>query len=81
VSAPSSSSDGDDGDDADTPSTREVARVLDVDGEQLRHFVDYHPEPTAPSIMGAFDVAPDEKELVAAWLDGVEAGSRPGGER
>jgi hypothetical protein len=52
------------------PGVREVAEALDADGEQLRRFVENHPDPTAANVLGAFEGDPDDEELVASWLEG-----------
>ena len=55
------------------PTTRNAARVLGSDPDQLRHFVEFHPDPTAEALLAATDTdagALDraDRELVGEWL-------------
>jgi hypothetical protein len=58
------------------PETRQIAAELGVDARLLADFVDAHPNPTAPAVMGwgqshgSLRAAPaDLRDDVAAWLD------------
>jgi CO/xanthine dehydrogenase Mo-binding subunit len=67
------SSDADAPDDvADPPTTREVAAALGVDPDRLRSFVDAHPDPEPPNVLGWATADPALKYLVAAYLAGRE---------
>ena len=55
------------------PTTRNAARALGADPDQLRHFVEYHPDPDTAALLAATDTDADaldraERELVAAWI-------------
>ena len=55
------------------PTTRNVARALGADPDQLRHFVEYHPDPDTAALLAATDTSADaldraERELVGEWL-------------
>lgn len=57
---------------ADPPTTREVAAALGVDPDRLRSFVDAHPDPEPPNVLGWATADPALEDLVAAYLAGRE---------
>ena len=54
---------------ADVPDTVAVADALEVEPDQLVHFVDYHPNVSLGAVLGWATADPAEHEdTVAAWL-------------
>ena len=45
-----------------------IAARLTVDAEELRLFVDHHPNPTAPIVLGWAEADPQHREAVERWL-------------
>ena len=52
----------------DAPTYHEIAARLTVDAEELRLFVDAHPNPTAPIVLGWAKASPEHREAVEDWL-------------
>jgi hypothetical protein len=55
------------------PTPRNVARVLGADPDKLRHFVEFHPDPSAEALLAATDTDADaldraDRELIAEWV-------------
>jgi hypothetical protein len=46
----------------------QIAARLTVDAEELRLFVDAHPNPTAPIVLGWAKASPEHREVVEEWL-------------
>ena len=46
----------------------QIAARLTVDAEELRLFVDSHPNPTAPIVLGWAEASPEHREAVEEWL-------------
>jgi len=46
----------------------QIAARLTVDAEELRLFVDSHPNPTAPVVLGWAKASPEHREAVEKWL-------------
>jgi hypothetical protein len=58
-----------------TPDTRTVARELDADPDNLRLFVDHHPDPSVAVVLSAAvvgrdpaEIGADTRDTVAAWV-------------
>jgi len=47
----------------------EIAARLECDAERLRLFVEHHPNPTPPVVLGWAEASPEHREVVAEWLD------------
>ena len=52
----------------DPPNYHAIAARLECDAEELRLFVDHHPNPTAPVVLGWAKADPDHREVVERWL-------------
>ena len=46
----------------------QIAARLECDAEELRLFVDAHPNPTAPIVLGWAKADPEHREAVEEWL-------------
>ena len=46
----------------------QIAARLTVDAEELRLFVDSHPNPTAPIVLGWAKASPEHRDAVEKWL-------------
>jgi hypothetical protein len=53
----------------DPPTVHAIAARLDVDAELLDRFVDEHPNPTAPVVLGWAHADPAHRDAVEAFLD------------
>ena len=53
---------------SDPPNYHAIAARLECDAEELRLFVDHHPSPTAPIVLGWAKADPDHREAVEKWL-------------
>jgi hypothetical protein len=58
-----------------TPDTETVARELDADPDNLRHFVDHHPDPSVAVVLSAAvvgrdpeEITPETRRAVTAWV-------------
>ena len=56
-----------------TPDTRQLAAELGVDGKLLVQFVDHHPNPTAPIVLGWANETGDLSAPPTVLRDDVEA--------
>lgn len=52
----------------DPPNYHEIAARLTADAEELRLFVEHHPAPTAPIVLGWAEASPEHREAVEVWL-------------
>ena len=52
----------------DAPNYHAIAARLECDAEELRLFVEHHPNPTAPTVLGWAKADPDHREAVEKWL-------------
>lgn len=53
----------------DAPTYHQIAARLGVDAEELRLFVDHHPNPTPPIVLGWAKADPEHGDAVERWLD------------
>lgn len=54
------------------PTTRELARRLDVDGKQLQALAEQHPDPTAEVLLEWANAGTEHRDAVARWLDALK---------
>jgi len=54
--------------DSKAPTTARLADRLDVEPDLLVRFVEYHPDPTAPAVLGWATADPRHRDAVEAWL-------------
>lgn len=58
---------------AKTATTKQVAGKIGADPDELRKFVEYHPDPTPAIILGAWAADPSYTDLVEEWLEAFES--------
>lgn len=57
-----------------------IAARLECDGEELRLFVESHPNPTASAVLGFAEADPEHRKAVTRWLDSREGPDAPAGD-
>jgi hypothetical protein len=56
-------------DTTDAPTFHEIAARLECDAAELRLFVEHHPNPTVPVVLGWAKASPEHEDAVERFLD------------